>query len=57
MQEGLKLDFKTAAIGKLGALFTNEGKLTTSGKAAIAKALSAFSNRPEASLSSGWTAG
>ncbi|MEI8715671.1 AlbA family DNA-binding domain-containing protein [Mesorhizobium sp. ISC11] len=43
-QETLQLDFKGSAIGKPGALFTNEGKLTKDGRRSISKALSAFSN-------------
>ncbi|RWC15938.1 MAG: ATP-binding protein [Mesorhizobium sp.] len=44
MQEGLSLDFKAPAVGKQGAAFNAQGQLTKEGRAAIAKALSAFSN-------------
>ncbi|RUX95828.1 MULTISPECIES: ATP-binding protein [unclassified Mesorhizobium] len=43
-QETLQLDFKGSAVGKQGALFTDEGKLTKDGRRSIAKAMSAFSN-------------
>lgn len=43
-QETLQLDFKGSAVGKQGALFTEEGKLTKDGRKSISKALSAFSN-------------
>lgn len=44
MQEGLTLDFKAPAVGKQGAVFNAQGQLTKEGRAALAKALSAFSN-------------
>lgn len=43
-QETLQLDFKGSAVGKPGALFTSDGKLTKDGRRSISKALSAFSN-------------
>lgn len=44
MQESLSLDFKTPAVGKQGPAFTPQEQPTKDGRAALAKALSAFIN-------------
>ncbi|WP_192251522.1 AlbA family DNA-binding domain-containing protein [Mesorhizobium caraganae] len=44
MQEGLTLDFKSPGVGQQAPVFNAQGKLTKEGRAALAKALSAFSN-------------
>ncbi|MER9236869.1 ATP-binding protein [Mesorhizobium sp. M0622] len=51
-QETLQLDFKGSAVGKPGALFNDEGKLTKDGRRSLAKAMSAFSNSAGGLLSS-----
>jgi len=42
MQEGLTLDFKSPGVGQQAPVFNAQGKLTKEGRAALAKALSAF---------------